>query len=139
MISGLDIWRAANLLIREHGAGAELEAARLQDLMLDRGDDEGRRVWARDQAGDRSAAGAGIGHAKLKPRRASVVREAWDCLLDFAIATWLGVLDPLAPLPETPVDRAIREEGERLRKAFPTIDFDHPGSRRSPSNGARSQ
>ena len=47
MVSNLDIWRAANLLIREHGADAELEAARLQDLMLDRGDDEGRRVWAR--------------------------------------------------------------------------------------------
>jgi hypothetical protein len=31
---------------------------------------------------------------------------------------------------ETPVDRAIREEGERLRRAFPTIDFDNPGSRR---------
>ena len=38
MVSNLDIWRAANLLIREHGADAELEAARLQDLMLDRGD-----------------------------------------------------------------------------------------------------
>jgi hypothetical protein len=47
MISDLDIWRAANLLIRQHGANAELEAARLQDLMLDRGDDEGRLVWAR--------------------------------------------------------------------------------------------
>jgi hypothetical protein len=29
-----------------HGAGADLEAARLQDLMFDRGDDEGRLVWA---------------------------------------------------------------------------------------------
>jgi hypothetical protein len=47
MVSDLDIWRAANLLIREHGADAELEAACLQDLMLDRGDDEGRLVWAR--------------------------------------------------------------------------------------------
>jgi hypothetical protein len=47
MVSNLDIWRAANLLIREHGADAELQAARLQDLMLDRGDDEGRLVWAR--------------------------------------------------------------------------------------------
>jgi hypothetical protein len=36
------------------------------------------------------------------------VREAWDRLLDFAIAAWLGVLDRLAPLPETEVDRAIR-------------------------------
>jgi hypothetical protein len=26
--------------------------------------------------------------------------------------------------PETPEDRAIREEGERLKKAFPRTDFD---------------
>jgi hypothetical protein len=37
----------------------------------------------------------------------------------------------LRPPHETPVDRAIRERGERLRRAFPTIDFDNPGSRRS--------
>jgi len=42
MISELDIWRAANLLIRNHGADAELEAAQRADLMLKRGDDEGR-------------------------------------------------------------------------------------------------
>jgi hypothetical protein len=47
MISELDTWRAANLLIRRHGADAELEAARLQDLMLGRGDEEGRLVWQR--------------------------------------------------------------------------------------------
>jgi hypothetical protein len=47
MVSNLDIWRAANLLMREHGTDAGLEAARRQDLMLDRGDDEGRLVWAR--------------------------------------------------------------------------------------------
>jgi hypothetical protein len=35
MVSSLDIWRAANLLIRERGADAEREAARLQDLMFD--------------------------------------------------------------------------------------------------------
>jgi len=44
---------------------------------------------------------------------------------------------------ETPEDRAIREEGERLRKAFPSIDFDHPGARTispddEPGSGARS-
>jgi hypothetical protein len=33
--------------VRKHGDNAELGAARLQDLMLDRGDDEGRLVWAR--------------------------------------------------------------------------------------------
>jgi hypothetical protein len=42
-----DIWRAANLLIRKHGANAELEAAKRADLMLDRGDDDGRLLWAR--------------------------------------------------------------------------------------------
>jgi hypothetical protein len=31
--------------------------------------------------------------------------------------------------PEAPEDRAIREEGERIRKAFPSIDFDHPDAR----------
>jgi hypothetical protein len=45
MISDLDIWRAASVLIRKHGADAELEAARLQDLILDRGDSEGRHPW----------------------------------------------------------------------------------------------
>jgi hypothetical protein len=44
--------RAANLLIRKHGADAELEAAKRRsgaDLMLEWGDDEGARVDA-DQA-----------------------------------------------------------------------------------------
>jgi hypothetical protein len=58
----------------------------------------------------------------------SAVPERADYLLTLA-RLWL--LDRLAPMPETPVDRAIREEGERLRRAFPTIDFDNPGSRRS--------
>jgi hypothetical protein len=43
--------------------------------------------------------------------------------------TRLTVLDWVAPLPETPTDQAIREEGERIRKAFPDIDFDHPNPR----------
>jgi hypothetical protein len=60
-----------------------------------------------DQARDRGARGVGIGQAKLKPRRASVLREVWDRLLDLTIATGFGVLDHLAPLRETPVDRAI--------------------------------
>jgi hypothetical protein len=47
-----------------------------------------------------------------------------DYLLTLARLT---VLDWLAgPPPDTPTDRAIREEGERIRKAFPDIDFDHP-------------
>jgi hypothetical protein len=47
MISDTDIWRAANLLIRKHGANAELEAAKRADLMLDRGDNDGRLLWIR--------------------------------------------------------------------------------------------
>jgi hypothetical protein len=46
MISDLDIWRAANLLI-QHGPDAELEAVKRAYLMLERGDDEGRLVSVR--------------------------------------------------------------------------------------------
>ncbi len=47
MISDPDIWRADNLLIRKHGADAELEAAKRADLMLERGDPDGQLVWFR--------------------------------------------------------------------------------------------
>jgi hypothetical protein len=47
MISTLDTYRAANLLIRRHGADAELIAAQRADLMLERGDREGQVVWMR--------------------------------------------------------------------------------------------
>jgi hypothetical protein len=46
MIPDLDIWRAANLLIREHRDDAEIVAARRADEMLDRGDHEGQLVWS---------------------------------------------------------------------------------------------
>jgi hypothetical protein len=49
-------------------------------------------------------------------------RRAWDWLLDLVTLAGLGVLDWLAPLQETPVDWAIRDEGERLRRAFPWLD-----------------
>jgi hypothetical protein len=47
MISDLDIYRAANLLIERHGADALIEASRLIDRMLDRGDLDGHLVWLR--------------------------------------------------------------------------------------------
>jgi hypothetical protein len=47
MVSDLDIYRAASMLIVRHGADAVIEAARMIDRMLDHGDDEGRRVWRR--------------------------------------------------------------------------------------------
>jgi hypothetical protein len=47
MTSDLDIWRAANLLIRQHGTDAELETAKRADLMLERGDLDGQSLWRR--------------------------------------------------------------------------------------------
>jgi hypothetical protein len=47
MISDLDIYRAANLLMRRHGADAVIEAARMLDLVLELRDFEGRSVWQR--------------------------------------------------------------------------------------------
>jgi hypothetical protein len=47
MIPDRDIWRAANLLIREQAAEAEIVATRRADEMLERGDREGQLVWLR--------------------------------------------------------------------------------------------
>ena len=47
MITELDSYRAANLLIHLHGPNAELEATLLAVLMHTRGDHEGLLVWVR--------------------------------------------------------------------------------------------
>lgn len=47
MISDLDIWRAATLLIKQHGDNAEVIASFRVDEMTEREDDEGRAVWLR--------------------------------------------------------------------------------------------
>ena len=47
MPDDLEIFRAANQLIKRHGQDAELEAGRLADAMLAKGDLEGQRVWMR--------------------------------------------------------------------------------------------
>jgi hypothetical protein len=47
MIPDRDIWRAANLLVREHKTDAEIVAARRADEMLERGDLDGQLVWLR--------------------------------------------------------------------------------------------
>ena len=47
MIQDRDIWRAANLLIREHRGEAEIVAAQRADEMLERGDLDGQLVWLR--------------------------------------------------------------------------------------------
>ena len=45
--SALDIYRTAQVLIREHGDGAALEAAQRADAMLEKGDMDGAAVWRR--------------------------------------------------------------------------------------------
>ncbi len=47
MIPDRDIWRDGNLLIREHGAEAEVVSARRADEMLEGGDRNGQLVWLR--------------------------------------------------------------------------------------------
>jgi hypothetical protein len=47
MIADRDIWRAAILLISEHGADAEIVAARRADDMAERGNHDGKSVWLR--------------------------------------------------------------------------------------------
>jgi hypothetical protein len=69
-----------------------------------------------------------LGAANLIRRLCSELLDRADYLLKLARLT---VLDWLAPIPETPTDRAIREQGERIRKAFPQIDFDHPRAGRA--------
>lgn len=42
-----DIWRAANLLIKQHGENAALEAAMRADALLAEGQIDGQRVFLR--------------------------------------------------------------------------------------------
>ncbi len=45
MTSDLDIFRAANELIKQHGDAADIEAAMRADELMEAGDMEGRAVW----------------------------------------------------------------------------------------------
>ncbi len=47
MTSDLDIYRSANLLIKQHGENTPIEAAMRADAMLDKGDLDGCAVWKR--------------------------------------------------------------------------------------------
>jgi triphosphoribosyl-dephospho-CoA synthetase len=47
MTSDLDIWRAANLLIKRHGDDAAVMAVQRADELLAKGDVEGQIVWKR--------------------------------------------------------------------------------------------
>ena len=47
MISDLDIWRAAQVIVKRYGDGAATEAAKRADEFLDQGNLEGKRLWVR--------------------------------------------------------------------------------------------
>ncbi len=47
MISDLDVYRSAQLLVEKHGDEARIEAAMKADDMLERGDLDGQAVWLR--------------------------------------------------------------------------------------------
>ena len=47
MIPDLDIFRTANVLVKQHGQDAPINAAMRADAMLDKGDLDGYMVWRR--------------------------------------------------------------------------------------------
>lgn len=47
MIPDIDIWRSANLLVKQHGEDAPIQAAMRADAMLKKGDLDGYAVWKR--------------------------------------------------------------------------------------------
>jgi len=72
-------------------------------------------------------------NANLATMNDSRLHRLWRAITDwwsFQTGTIEGWFDRT---PETPEDRAIREEGKRIRKAFPSIDFNRPGARKRKS------
>ncbi len=47
MTSDLDIFRSAQVLVKQHGEDAPIHAAMRADTMLDKGDLDGYAVWKR--------------------------------------------------------------------------------------------
>ncbi len=47
MLSDLDLWRAANVMIKRYGDDAATEAAKRADELFDQGDVDGCATWRR--------------------------------------------------------------------------------------------
>ena len=47
MIPDLDIYRGANLIVKQHGQDAPMHASMRADAMLEKGDLDGYAVWKR--------------------------------------------------------------------------------------------
>jgi hypothetical protein len=78
-VTEFNVWKAAELLTSQHGENAELEAAKLAKLMLDRGDNEGSQEWEwvrRLIAGGRMIAAQQAQASDLSPTRPVSPAEA---------------------------------------------------------------
>ena len=83
----LDIYRSAHLYIREHGEDAAIEAAKMIDAMLAKGDLDGQRVWRRILAAIRRVAGEGTacwGCVELRGLECSLASYCCYCLVSQA-------------------------------------------------------
>ena len=80
----------------------------------------GSAISSDELGGPRSAKFGHVSPDRAPLRQGSRSRQLHDnpCAAQRA---WLA-----GPPPETETDRAIREQGERLREAFPAVDFDDP-------------
>ncbi len=47
MISDLDLWRVAHVMVKRYGDGSAIEAAMRADEFLDQGNLDGQRLWMR--------------------------------------------------------------------------------------------
>lgn len=47
MVTDLDVYRTAQLLVRQHGIDAPIHASLQHDALLEQGDFEGTAVWKR--------------------------------------------------------------------------------------------
>ncbi len=61
MIPDLNIYRAAQALVKQHGQDAPIQAAMRADTMLDKGDLDGCAVWKRILRAVEELQGAEIG------------------------------------------------------------------------------
>ena len=65
MVEELDVWRAAQLLVDNHGSYAEIQAAARADELMEAGDMVGRSVWLRVVAAIRELQRAARGDEPL--------------------------------------------------------------------------
>ncbi len=61
MLYGLDLWRAAQIMVGCYGDGAATEAAMRADEFLDQGNLDGKQLWVRIMQASRSCSGSGRG------------------------------------------------------------------------------